>query len=195
MDARGDTTVRDYLAKLPAGRRAAIARVREVVNANLPAGFEEGVQYGMISWYIPLSRFPDTYNSQPLAIASLASQKRYMALYLMSVYGDPELAAWFRGAFAKAGKKLDMGKSCVRFTSIDALPLEVIGEAIRRVPVDAFLAQYENARASAKHAKPAMKAKPNAKAKPRKPAATRKAVARKRPRPKRSDPPRRRDRD
>jgi hypothetical protein len=195
MDARGATTVRGYLARLPAGRRAAIARVREVVNANLPAGFEEGVQYGMISWYVPRSRFPDTYNGQPLAIASLASQRRYMALYLMSVYGDPELAAWFRGAFAKAGKKLDMGKSCVRFTSIDALPLEVIGETIRRVPVDAFLAQYENARASARHAKPVMNAKPNAKAKPRNPAATSEAVARKRPRPKALGSPRRRDRD
>lgn len=159
MNARGATTVGACLAKLPTGRRDAIARVREVVNANLPAGFEEGVQDGMISWYVPLSRFPDTYNGQPLAIASLASQKSYMALYLMSVYGDPGLATWFRAAFAKAGKKLDMGRSCVRFRSIDALPLEVIGETIRRVPVDAFLAQYEDARAGSKRAKPGAKAK------------------------------------
>src|SRR5690606_17618842 len=115
--------------------------------------FEEGMQYGMIGWYVPRSRYPETYNGQPLGIAALASQKSYMALYLMSVYGRPEMDAWFRGAFAKAGKKLDMGKSCVRFKSIDALPLDVIGETIRRVPLDAFLAQYEDARVSAKRAK------------------------------------------
>src|SRR6187402_1246089 len=100
MDARDATTVEEYLAKLPADRREAIARVREVVNANLPAGFEEGLQYGMPCWYVPLSRYPVTYNGQPLAVASLGSQKGHMALYLMGVYGDPELAAWFRDAFA-----------------------------------------------------------------------------------------------
>jgi len=165
MDARGAATVEGYLARLPADRRDAIARVRDVVNANLPAGFEEGVQYGMISWYVPLSRFPDTYNGQPLALASLASQKGHMALYLMSVYGSPALGAWFRDAFARAGKKLDMGKSCVRFKSLDALPLEVIGETIRRVPLEAFLGQYEAARAGTKGASRAAKAKPAAKAK------------------------------
>lgn len=181
MDARGATTVDGYLAKLPADRRAAIARVRDVVNENLPAGFEEGLQYGMISWYVPLSRFPETYNGQPLAVASLASQKSHMALYLMSVYGSPELEAWLRAAFAKAGKKLDMGKSCVRFKSLDALPLGVIGETIRRVPVEAFLGRYEAARAGTKGAKRAAakaKAKPTAKAKAKaKPAAKAKPSA------------------
>jgi hypothetical protein len=114
----------------------------------------------MISWHVPLSRFPETYNGQPLAIAGLGSQKSHMALYLMGVYGDPEIDAWFRGAFAKAGKKLDMGKSCVRFKAIDALPLDVIGQTIRRVPVDAFLAQYADARAGAKRAKPAAAKEP-----------------------------------
>jgi hypothetical protein len=206
MDARGATTVEAYLERLPADRREAIAKVREVVNANLPAGFEEGLQYGMISWYVPLSRFPEPYNGQPLAVASLASQKGHMALYLVSVYGDPKLDAWFRGAFAKAGKKLDMGKSCVRFKALDALPLDVIGETIRRVPVGAFLAQYEDARAGAKRAgKPAkaaaVAAKAPAKAKAAKAAAAakpakaekakavkakaRKTTAGKRPRPKR----------
>jgi hypothetical protein len=163
MDARGASTVDAFLAKLPADRRDAIAKVRAVVNANLPAGYEEGMQYGMISWHIPLSRFPETYNGQPLAIAGLGSQKSYMALYLMGVYGDPAIDAWFRGAFAKAGKKLDMGKSCVRFKSLDALPLEVIGETIRRVPVDAFLQQYADARAGAKRAKKPAARKPAAK--------------------------------
>jgi len=169
MDARGATTVEVYLQRLPAERREAIAKVRDTVNASLPAGYEEGIQYGMISWCVPLSRYPDTYNGQPLAIASLASQKSYMALYLIGVYGSPELAAWFRDAFARAGKKLDMGKSCVRFKSLDALPLDVIGETIRRVPVDAFLSQYEDARAGSKRGKAAKKA-PAKKAPAKKPA-------------------------
>ena len=178
MDARGATTVEEYLGKLPADRRQAIAKVREVVNANLPAGYEEGIQYGMISWYIPLARYPVTYNGQPLAIASLASQKSYMALYLVGVYGNPGIDSWFRAAFAKAGKKLDMGKSCVRFKTLDALPLDVIGETIRRVPVEAFLEQYEDARASAKRAKPAAKT-PEAKKAPAKKAPAKKATAKK----------------
>ena len=154
------SSVEAYLAQLPADRRAAIAKVRDVVNANLPEGYEEGLQYGMIGWYIPLSRYPETYNGQPLCLAALASQKSHMALYLMGVYGSPKLAAWFEAAFEAAGKRLDMGKSCVRFKSLDALPLDVIGETIRRVPVAAFLAQYEDARSGAKRAKPAKRQAP-----------------------------------
>lgn len=171
------TSVAQYLAQLPADRRAAIAAVRDTINANLPAGYVEGIQYGMIGWCVPLSRYPDTYNGQPLGLAALASQKQHMALYLMSVYGDPALEAWFKRAYAASGKPLDMGKSCVRFKSLDALPLDVIAEAIRKVPVDAFLACYEAvkrpangkakpkaraARAATKRAKPA-RAKPQAK--------------------------------
>jgi len=150
-------SVEQYLASLPADRRDAIARVREVVNANLPAGYEEGIQFGMIGWYVPLARYPQTYNGQPLGVAALASQKNHMALYLMSVYGDPALETWFRKAFAAAGKKLDMGKSCVRFKQLDALPLAVIGETIAKVPVDAFLARYEAVMGA--RAKPAAKAR------------------------------------
>ncbi len=139
-------TIEGYLASLPADRRDAISRVREVVNANLPAGFEEGMQYGMIGWYVPLARYPETYNGQPLAVASLGSQKNHMAIYLTSVYGDPTLDKWFRDAFAAAGKRLDMGKSCVRFKQLDALPLDVIGEAIRKVSVEQFLARYDEAK-------------------------------------------------
>jgi len=146
MVSSAAATVEQYLASLPADRRAAIARVRDVVNARLPPGFEETMQYGMISWIVPRSRLAATYNGQPLAIASLASQKQYMALYLMSVYGDAELGAWFRAAYRSAGKKLDMGKSCVRFKTVDALPLDVVGEAISRVPVETYLAVYETSR-------------------------------------------------
>ncbi len=150
------TTVSEYLASLAPDRRAAIEAVRDVVNANLPAGYEEGIQYGMIGWYVPLARYPETYNGHPLAIASLGSQKNHMALYLPSVYADPVLATWFRNAFAAAGKKLDMGKSCVRFKSIDALPLEVIGETIAKVPVDKFIAGYEAVKGAPKSATPAI---------------------------------------
>jgi hypothetical protein len=139
------TTVAEYMASLSEDRRAALAKVRDTINANLPAGYEEGIQYGMISWYVPLSRYPDTYNGQALALASLGSQKNYMALYLMVVYGDEALNTWFRKAFADAGKKLDMGKSCVRFKTVDALALDVIGQAIGKVDVDRYVAIAEAA--------------------------------------------------
>ena len=148
------TTVEQYLATLPADRRAAIAAVRDTVNANLPDGYVEGLQHGMIGWYVPLERYPNTYNGQPLGIAALASQKSHMALYLMTVYGDPTLENWFKRAYADAGKPLDMGKSCVRFKSLDAIPLAVIGETIAKVPVDAFLARYEAVKGSARVARP-----------------------------------------
>ena len=140
-------TVREYLAGLPADRRAAISAVRKVIRDHLPQGYEEGMLYGMISYYVPLSRYPETYNGQPLTVASLGSQKSHMALYLMCVYGDRELERWFAAAFRKAGKKLDMGKSCVRFRSLDDLPLDVIGQVIAKTTVDDFIAGYERSRA------------------------------------------------
>jgi hypothetical protein len=164
------TTVAAYLASLPEDRRTAIARVREIVNANLPVGFEEGMQYGMMCWYVPLSRYPDTYNGQALGLVALGSQKNYMALYLSSVYGDPALEKWFRAAFANAGKKLDMGKSCVRFKSLDALPLDVIGETIGKVPLETFIERYEAVRA--KTAKPSSARAVRAAAEEPKPKAT-----------------------
>jgi len=137
------TTVAAYLASLPDDRRAAIAAVRGLVNANLPQGYVEAMQYGMISWIIPLSKKPDTYNKQPLAIASLASQKNYMALYLLGVYGNQKVETWFRKAFAAAGKKLDMGKVCVRFKKLDALPLPVIGEVITKVSASELIKAHD----------------------------------------------------
>ena len=107
------TTVEDYLATLPDDRRTAITTVRDLVNEHLPDGYRESMAFGMITWSVPLERLPDTYNGQPLGYIALASQKNYMTLYLMSAYGDEE--TWFREEYAKSGKKLDMGKSCVRF--------------------------------------------------------------------------------
>ncbi|HEU4613278.1 MAG TPA: DUF1801 domain-containing protein, partial [Kofleriaceae bacterium] len=143
-------TVTDYLAKLPADRRTAIAAVRDVSYANLPRGYEEKLQYGMISWCVPESVLPakEVYNKQPLAFASLGSQKNHMAVYLMCVYGDPALRTWFEQAYRQTGKKLDMGASCVRFKSVDALPLDVIGEAVSKVSVEAYVAAYRKVRAS-----------------------------------------------
>jgi hypothetical protein len=139
-------TVEDYFAGLPPDRRAALEAVREVILEHLPDGFEEVMQYGMVSYVVPLERYPVTYNGQPLAVASLANQKRHMALYLMGVYGEEGSQDWLRERWAATGKKLDMGKSCLRFRKLDDLALDVVGEAIARASVDDFLAAYERSR-------------------------------------------------
>ena len=142
-----------YLASLPPERRQALTALRDVIRANLPAGYEEGMGYGMIGYYVPLERFPDTYNGQPLSLAGIASQKRYMSLYLNTVYGDPETDRWFRERYAASGKKLDMGKSCVRFRKLDDVPLDLIGETIARVAVDRYVEQYRAVRGSSRKAR------------------------------------------
>lgn len=141
------TTVEAYLDALPDDRRVAIVAVRDLIVANLPAGYEETMQYGMISYVVPIDRYPETYNDQPLTYISLASQKRHMALYLNGVDGDQD--ASFRSRFEATGKKLDMGKSCVRFTKLDKLPLDVIADEVARVTPEELIAQYEDARRSA----------------------------------------------
>jgi uncharacterized protein YdhG (YjbR/CyaY superfamily) len=140
-------TVAQYLAELPPERRKAISAVRKVIKANLPAGFKETMGYGMINYVIPLTRYPDTYNGQPLCYAALASQKNFCSVYLMGVYGDPRRAAWFKDGFKRAGKKLDAGKSCVHFNQADDLPLELIGEVIGGISVEAYIRNYEASRA------------------------------------------------
>lgn len=152
------TTVAAYLASLPADRRAALTAVRKAILANLDDDYEEGMGYGMISYHVPHRVFPDGYHcdpKQPLPFAGLASQKQYMSLYLMTVYGQGKEEAWLRKGFAAAGKTLDMGKSCIRFKRLEDLPLDVIGEAIRRVPAKAYVAHY--VRTLAERAKPAAK--------------------------------------
>jgi hypothetical protein len=139
----------EMIAGLPPERAAAISRVREVILANLPPGYRESMQSGMIGYGIPLERYPDTYNGQPLAYAALANQKNHMALYLMSVYGNPAEERWFRERYAATGKKLDMGKACIRFKRLEDLPLDLIGETIARTPVERFIAGYEGAREAA----------------------------------------------
>ncbi|HET6949361.1 MAG TPA: DUF1801 domain-containing protein [Acidimicrobiales bacterium] len=141
-------TIEGYLAELPEDRREALSAVRQVVLDHLPAGFEEVMQFGMISYVVPLERYPDTYNGQPLTVASLANQKRHMAIYLVGVYGDESSQRWLRESWEATGKKLDMGKSCVRFRQLDDLALDVVGEAIARIPLDVFIAHHERARSS-----------------------------------------------
>jgi hypothetical protein len=146
------TSVDAYLAALPEDRRAAIEAVRKLILDNLDEGYEEGIQYGMIGYYVPHRLYPAGYHcdpKQPLPFASLASQKNHMALYLMCIYGHETLRSWFEKAWVNAGKKLDMGKSCVRFKKLDDLALEVIGEAIRRVPARKYIEYIESARAAA----------------------------------------------
>ncbi|MFN2509199.1 MAG: DUF1801 domain-containing protein [Chthoniobacterales bacterium] len=169
-------TVVEYLAALPADRRAALSAVRKVINENLPDGYEEGIQFGMIGWYVPLSVYPAGYGENPkvpLPLVALASQKSGMVLHFMSFYGHPTLRDWFisewskweratstekpRGSgervgrranqYKKSGKKLDMGKGCVRFKSLEHLALDVVGRTVARVSVEEHMANYRAARA------------------------------------------------
>lgn len=137
--------VDEYVDGLPDDRRHALSTVRQVVLDNLPAGYEEVMQYGMISYVVPLERFPRTYNGQPLALASLANQKRHMALYLMGIYGDEGSHAWLRQQWGATGKRLDMGKSCLRFRRLDDLALDLVGAAIARTSVDDLIDQHQRA--------------------------------------------------
>lgn len=140
------TTVQEYLDNLPGDRREAIEAVRSVVLKSVDDGIEEGIQYGMIGWYVPHRIFPDGYHAdpkQPLPYAGLAAQKNYMTLYMMNVYSDGgEGEQWFRNEWAKTGKKLDMGRSCIRFRKVDDLALDVIAEAFRRVPAKKHIENY-----------------------------------------------------
>lgn len=141
-------TVDAYLAALPDDRRAVVSTVRDLVRAHLPEGYREAINWGMIAYEVPLERYPTTYNKQPLSYAALAAQKSYYALYLHGIYSDPGSEDRLRAEFAKAGKRLDMGKSCLRFRAVDDLDLDAIGRVIAGTSVDAFLARYEAARKS-----------------------------------------------
>ena len=139
-------SVTAYLAQLPADRRKELQRVRAVIRKNLPAGYKESFGHGMIAWVVPLERYPDTYNGQALLYAALAAQKNYLSLYLMCAYGSPPLAQKLRDGFAAAGKKLDMGKSCIRFGQAGDLALDTIAEVVAAVPLDRYVAIAQAAR-------------------------------------------------
>lgn len=137
-------TVAQYLKELPPDRRNAISAVRKVILDNLPKGYAEIMNYGMISYVVPHSIYPAGYHCKPgdpLPFGGLASQKNYMAVYLM-IYG--ENADWFRAEYKKTGKKMDVGKCCVRFKRLDDVPLDLIGRTVANISVPDFIAMYES---------------------------------------------------
>ncbi len=150
------STPQQYLDGLPEDRRLIVAAVRDVIKANLSPEYSESMQYGMLGYGVPHSVYPAGYHcdpKQPLPFAALASQKNYISLYLMGLYigsadqQEAEDARWFREAWEASGKKkLDMGKVCIRFKKLADIPLDVIGEAIRRMPAQRYIALYEQTR-------------------------------------------------
>jgi hypothetical protein len=141
-------TVDEYLQSLSPERRDAIACVRDTICQHIDPVFEEGMQYGMIGYYVPHAVFPAGYHcdpKQPLPFAGIASQKNHMAVYLMGIYQDKALAEWFEKTWKKTGKKLDMGACCVRFKKIEDLPLDVLAQAFRKMTAKKYIAGYEAA--------------------------------------------------
>lgn len=144
-------TVAEYLDSLPLDRRVAIEAVRRTILANLDSDYEEGMLYGGIGYYVPHRIFPAGYHCDPklpLIMAGLGAQKRHLSLGVMGLYMDPALTKWFQGAWKKTGKKLDMGKSCIRFRSLDDVPLDVVAELFRRLPAKGYIATYTRLLAS-----------------------------------------------
>jgi Domain of unknown function (DU1801) len=155
MVSSAANTIDAYLAELPPERRDVVSAVRDTVNARMPSGYREAMSYGMIGWAIPLERYPDTYNGQPLCYVALAAQKNAYSLYLMGVYSDSAQERALRDAAAAQGTTLDMGKCCVRFKRIDQIPLKAIGDLIASLSVEDFIALHEAGRRGVKRKQPA----------------------------------------
>ena len=144
-----ESTVTEYLAAFPVDRRDALNEVRRGINRALPPGYKEGIQFGMISWFVPLSTYPAGYGGNPkvaLPLISLASKSSYMALHMICFYGQPALREWFDAQYKKSGKKLDMGQGCLRFKSLPDLALDVVESTVARLPVKEYVAGYQAAR-------------------------------------------------
>lgn len=139
MPSTAPPAVATFLASVPVERRAELTKVRDVIVRNLPAGYEEAVAGKILVYQVPLAIYPDTYNGNALWYAALASQKHHLSLYLMTCYADHALARRLKDGFSAAGKKLDMGKSCIRFRTTADLPLDVIGEIVGSVPMDRWV--------------------------------------------------------
>ena len=142
------TSIEDYISKIPEERQEVFQKVLQTVTDNLPAGFETGISYGMIGWQVPLETYPAGYHCTPgsaLPFMSVASQKNFIALYHMGMYAKPELLDWFVEEYPKHSKrKLDMGKSCVRFKKMDDIPFELIAELSKKMTVDEWISIYES---------------------------------------------------
>lgn len=137
------STPEEYLADLPADRGTIVHAVRSTIVEHLPDGFEETMTFGMLGYVVPLDRYPDTYNGQPLSVVMLANQKHHVAVYLMGIYADEGQRKWFIDAWKATGKKLDMGKSCVRFKRLDDVAFGVLGQAVARVTPDELIQVHE----------------------------------------------------
>ena len=137
------TTVAQYLAELPEDRRKAIRKIRSVIRKNLPKGYQERMNWGMIAYEVPLKVVPDTYNGEPLLYAALASQKNHLAVYLSAIYCEPFRRDAFEAAWKATGKKFNAGKSCVRLKTLEDIPLDVLGDAIAAVPMADFVATVD----------------------------------------------------
>ena len=135
-------SVEQYLNDLPEDRKESLSIVREAIVKNLPTGYVEVMNWGMITYEVPLETFPDTYNGKPLMYAALASQKNHMSVYLMGCYMSPEIRKKFENAYKQSGKKFDAGKSCIRFKKEEDLPLELIGKTIGSMSVEQFIENY-----------------------------------------------------
>lgn len=143
-------SIKQYLLELPQERRTAIEAVRKVILDNLPPGYEEVMNWGMITYQVPLAVYPDTYNKKPLMYAALSSQKYHMAVYLIGIYLDEQKRKWFEEEYAATGKKMDIGKSCVRFKKLEDLPLPLVGKAIIAYSVKDFVEKFKLLRNPAK---------------------------------------------
>ena len=139
-------TVPEYLAGLPADRRRLVRATRSLVRKHLPKGYKEEIGWGAITWVVPLLKFPDTYNQQPLCYVALAAQKNYVSLYLMMAYGDPTKYAWLKDQFKQAAKKMDMGKSCLHFNSLDDIPVDAVAKLIGSHTPAQWIGIYEKSR-------------------------------------------------
>lgn len=148
MSSSKETTPAAYLASLPPERRKVIAAVRDVIRKRLPKGYVETMNWGMLAYEVPLARYPDTYNKQPLMYLALAAQKNNYAFYMTGVSSNQPLMDKLAAAYKAGGKKLDLGKSCLRFTSLDELPLDVIGEIVASTSVERRI-EVEEARRKA----------------------------------------------
>ena len=184
------STIKQFLDTLSPDRRATVEAIRRVILENIDTPFSEGVQNGAIGYAVPHSVYPAGYHcdpSQPLPFAGIAAQKNHIGLYLFCVYTDPKLEAWFRAAWLKAGKTLDMGKSCVRVKKLDDVPLDVVGQLFKRVKAKTFIAQYEtsippsarNARKKATTGKPRARKKTTLRKSATKKSATKKSATKK----------------
>ncbi|MDA1223183.1 MAG: DUF1801 domain-containing protein [Planctomycetota bacterium] len=180
--AKAPATPEEYLAALPEDRRHALEVLRATILKNLGKGFEEGIQYGMIGYFVPHSVYPNGYHCdprQPLPFASIASQKSHIGIYLFCIYTEEGEAERFREEWLATGKRLDMGKSCVRVKKIEDVPLDVLGRAIKRATLKRFVASYEAGLAGTKAGQAARKKASAAKKPTTKKAATKKASKKK----------------